>query len=400
MTTALEQAFPLAANWVPATVRAKLAECGVFLTPTADLSAEDFSIQPWAAIAVYGPDGDLEFYAYDAGDTTTADDGGVSCIVVSGRRYKKRVDVIIKDSALSATTDTQPDSPTLGDTYVLPAAPSGDDWAGRAKTVATYTARGWIFREPFVGMVVYVEDEASFYHYDPNGDWVLGMGTGALPDGSITPKKLFHPFAILKVVDQRNAPPGGTPVNGTMYQVGTSPTGDFTGHSNDIARWNGSGWEFLEPEEGDTIYRLDIGAPYTFRSGAWGRTIPASPIRQFFAKTQTVNTSSASLTNRLSQAITGEVGQKIRITLTRRTYQTTGTVTFGVRIDSSGSTIATLVVVGSTGGSQTVYEVVSVVIDVPDAVEHTYHITSVGSGGALALNVTLTATFEVFQPDT
>src|SRR5690606_19937746 len=139
-------------------------------------------------------------------DTTTADDGGVSCIVVSGRRYIKQDGSIFRDAALSATTDAQPASPTLGDTYILTAAPSGDDWASEAKTVAQFTARVWIFHQPYVGMIVHVEDENAFYHYVPNGDWVLGLGTGSFADGSITPLKLFHPFAILKVVDQRNAP--------------------------------------------------------------------------------------------------------------------------------------------------------------------------------------------------
>src|SRR5690606_24504088 len=155
-----------------------------------------------------GADGDITLYAYDATDTTTADDGGISCIVVSGRRYKRAGEMAVRDAAISATTDTQPVSPSLGDTYIVPAAPSGDDWASKAKTVAHYTALGWVFRQPFVGMMVYVEDEDAIYHYDSGGSWVKGLPVGAIPDGSIPPKKLAHPFAILKVEDQRNDPPG------------------------------------------------------------------------------------------------------------------------------------------------------------------------------------------------
>ncbi|EKF39787.1 hypothetical protein NA8A_24139, partial [Nitratireductor indicus C115] len=129
MTTHLEQAFPLNTNWPAATVRSEVAQgiVGVFDTP--DLSGENFAIQPYAAIAVYGPDGDLVFYAYDADDTTTADDGGTTCIVVSGRRYKRSTELTVKDAVLSATTTAQPASPTLGDAYIVPAAPSGTDWA-------------------------------------------------------------------------------------------------------------------------------------------------------------------------------------------------------------------------------------------------------------------------------
>src|SRR5690606_16868141 len=119
----------------------------------------------YPAIAVTGPDGDLTLYAYDPTDTTTADDGGITCVVVSGRRYIRSGETIIRDAAISATTDAQPVSPSLADTYIVPAAPSGDDWASKAKTVATFTARGWLFRQPFVGMMVYVEDEDAIYHY-------------------------------------------------------------------------------------------------------------------------------------------------------------------------------------------------------------------------------------------
>jgi|GEM_PF-7016137 len=281
MTTHLEQAFPLNTNWPAANVRSEVAQgiVGVFDTP--DLSGEDFTIQPYAAIGVYGPDGDLVFYAYDADDTTTADDGGTTCIVVSGRRYKRSTELTVKDAALSATTSAQPASPALGDTYIVPAAPSGTDWASQAETVATFTARGWIFRQPYVGMVVYVEDEATFYHYNAAGDWQQGLPPGALPDGSIVPMKLFEPFGILVVEDERNDPPGGTPTTGSLYQVGTSPTGAFVGHVGEIARFNGAGYDFIAPNEGNTIYRKDASTLFSYRSGAWELTI-ATAVLKFF----------------------------------------------------------------------------------------------------------------------
>lgn len=404
MTTPLEQAIPVGANFVATTMRAKLAEAliGVFTTP--NLSAEDFSIQPYKALAIVGPDGDLELYAYDPTDTTTVDDGGVSCIVVSGRRYKKRIDVIVRDSAVSATTDAQPASPALGDTYILTAAPSGDDWASEAKTVATYTARGWIFREPFIGMAVYVEDEASFYHFAAGGNWTLGLGTGALPDGSVTPKKLFHPFAILKVIDQRNAPPVGTPTNGTMYQVGTSPTGAFAGHANDVARWNSGGagaWEFFDPEEGDTIYRRDQSALYTFRSGAWGTNAPAAVlVRSYYVPDVTDATDTGSLRNRLSSpSITAQVGQKLRVTVNFASLTTTdiGTMTVGIRTDTSGSLAKVMGSFSSAGGNRNFTLVDE--IDIPDANAHVYHIaTQRAANSVTASNVTCRAIFEIIQP--
>lgn len=291
MTTALETAFPLNSNWPAATVRSKLAEAmiGVFDTP--DLSGEDFSIQPYAAIAVAGPTGDLTFYAFDAGDTTTADDGGITCIVVSGRRYIRSGEVIVRDAAISATISVQPATPTFGDTYIVPQAPSGDDWSGQAKTVATYTARGWVFRQPFVGMIVYVEDEDGLHHYDSSGNWVSGLPIGAIADRSIPVTKLDDPFAIIKVEDIRNDPPGTAPALGTSYIVGVAPSDDFIGHVNDVARWAGSAWTFIQPTEGDTIYRRDSEQLYTWRSGQWVPSVDASPLKFFLrgGDTGTVN---------------------------------------------------------------------------------------------------------------
>lgn len=50
----------------------------------------------------------------------------------------------------------------------------------------------------------------------------------------------------------QNAPPGGTPSDGDVYIVGTSGSGLWSGHSNDIAYWVGpsSTWRFLLPRTG------------------------------------------------------------------------------------------------------------------------------------------------------
>lgn len=319
MTTALETAFPLAANWVSATVRAQLAAGGCYFSSTAALTGEDFTLQPFAAIAVYGTAGSLVFYAYDSADTTTADDAGLTTIVVSGRRYKRAAELILRDAVLSATTAAQPASPSIGDAYILTAAPTGTDWASKAKNVATFTARGWVFRAPFVGQVAYVADTATFYHYAAGGTWTAGLGPGSLADGALGPKKLAHPFAILKCVDQRNAPPGSAPTAGTCYQVGTSPTGSFAGQANAVARYTGSAYEFIAPAEGDTIYRVDAAVLYTYRSGAWGASYAPNSHRQAYAET---NTESASSTiavgankDLTSRSITGASGQILRVSI-------------------------------------------------------------------------------------
>lgn len=394
MTTNLEQAFPLNTNWPAATVRAKLAEAMIGVFDTADLSGEDFSIQPYPVIAVYGPDGDLTLYAYDSTDTTTADDGGISCIVVSGRRYKRSGEMAVRDAAISATTATQPVSPSLGDTYIVPAAPSGDDWASKAKTVATFSARGWIFRQPFVGMMVYVEDEDAIYHYDSGGSWVKGLPIGAIQDGSIPPKKLAHPFAILKVEDQRNAPPGSAPTIGTMYQVGTSPTGDFASHTNEIARWNESAsWEFIAPVEGDTIYRKDEGALYSYRSGAWERTIEKTVVSffKYYDTVTNVEFATAGTTILTVGPLSGSVGEMWEVHVRTASVSAdvssagsgTNTYALEIRLDSESTPRSTILTAAGGAGSTASSSVRDffAYIKVPDTSDHTIRVFARRTGG-------------------
>src|SRR5690606_34557772 len=89
----------------------------------------------------------------------------------------------------------------------------------------------------------------------------------------------------------RNDPPVTAPTIGTSYIVGTAPTGDFVGHVNDVARWAGSAWTFIQPTEGDTIYRRDSEQLYTWRSGQWVPSVDASPLKFFLrgGDTGTVN---------------------------------------------------------------------------------------------------------------
>lgn len=396
MTTALEQAFPLAANWLAATVRQKLAECGIFVSSTPNLSAEDFTIQPWAAVAVRGNSGALDLYAYDSADTTTADDGGVSCIVVSGRRYKRRADVIVRDAAISGSVSAQPASPSLGDTYIIPAAPSGTDWASKAKTVATYTARGWIFRQPFVGMLVYAADVDGFYYYSSAGTWSQGLPIGAIADASIVQEKLLDSFYTVRVESVLNAPPGGTPTANTRYQVGTSPTGAFAGQANKIARWSAVGagsWVFLAPVEGDCIYRKDVALPYTYRSGVWAPMIAASGVQQIkLQETTTINLANVDNTpvHDTGITLTSVATKKLRISvfglsLAGSNGNSANNYSVGLYIDNSSTPVGSVIATGSTAGAGTLtitQAFIQFYINVPDGASHNYNLGVVRTSGS------------------
>lgn len=53
-------------------------------------------------------------------------------------------------------------------------------------------------------------------------------------------------FVTPVVADIADAPPG-SPTLGDLYIVGTSPSGDFTGHENELAQYLTGGWVFYTP---------------------------------------------------------------------------------------------------------------------------------------------------------
>lgn len=308
MTTALQLALP-GANVDNATMVAKLAEQAIIVVDDLDaVVSEDFSVQPWAGICSLG-DGSL--FMYDAADTTSAHDG-MTVIVVSGRRYILRTTQIFDGFVASAGDTAPPGSPSLGDTYIIGAAPSGD-WAAKAKNIAKWTARGWVYRAPAQGMVFWVADEQTYYHYSASDDWTQGLPIGAIADGSISPLKLANPLAVLAVEDERDAPPGSVPAAGTAYIVGTSPIGGFAGHAGDVAWSNGTDYDFIAGSEGAVVYNRDVGELYAYRSGLWGSLLTtASAVNFYLSESGAVSNGTVGASEELidTLAVQGTPGNK------------------------------------------------------------------------------------------
>jgi hypothetical protein len=88
----------------------------------------------------------------------------------------------------------------------------------------------------------------------------------------------------LSVIAIQNAPPEDgspivTPTDGDRYIVGTSPSGDWVGHANDIAAYIGTDWEFLSPQRGWLAYNRDDGDLYLYGDGSplgWDVFAPGS----------------------------------------------------------------------------------------------------------------------------
>jgi len=71
------------------------------------------------------------------------------------------------------------------------------------------------------------------------------------------------------VLDKDLNTPPASPSTGDRYIVGSSPTGDWSGRTNDVAEWNGSSWDFTTPNEGFACWVEDEDALYVFNGTSW-----------------------------------------------------------------------------------------------------------------------------------
>ncbi len=75
---------------------------------------------------------------------------------------------------------------------------------------------------------------------------------------------LIKPVAI----DIAYTPPG-SPAEGDIYVVGTSPTGDFVGHDNALAQYLGGGWTFYTPFKWLDVVLESLDSRITWNGSAW-----------------------------------------------------------------------------------------------------------------------------------
>lgn len=77
-----------------------------------------------------------------------------------------------------------------------------------------------------------------------------------------------------RVVDKDLSAPPGSPADGAVYIVGASPSGAWSGHVNDLARYSTvlAAWEFITPKSGWTTWVIDESKQYRFAS-AWAEVI-------------------------------------------------------------------------------------------------------------------------------
>lgn len=217
-------------------------------------------------------------FARDDTDATTAHDGTTCLVSADGVRFLKE-DVPFPFSVLDILNAT-PGSPTAGDAYIVDTSPTGQ-WAtdSAAEKIAVYTARGWVYIAPAIGMRVLVEDVERIYRYTVAGNWEAGIDDGSgLAADSVYPNQLRYPTGIPSVENQTTtADPAGSPfpAAGTAYIIGSGATGDWSGKDDYLAVSNGAAWEYHAPYVGMTVYDKALDNYYKYESSAWSQMIPA-----------------------------------------------------------------------------------------------------------------------------
>lgn len=212
----------------------------------------------------------VTLFAYDASDTVTANDGTTCLVTSDGKRFKSDGTRVSGWNGYTVADDdltSPPGSETVGDAYLLPAAPTGD-WSAYGKHVAIYTERGYVYIAPREGMLVYVSDEDAYLRYNGTA-WVSGFGAAAITDGALKAAKLEQAYGW-RVESETATPPGSVPAEGTLYIVGASATGAWAGEDGNIARSTGSAWEFIDAAEGMQLFNKATDELVTFQSGSWG----------------------------------------------------------------------------------------------------------------------------------
>lgn len=65
------------------------------------------------------------------------------------------------------------------------------------------------------------------------------------------------------------AAPPASPTVGSGYIVGSSPSGDWAGHADQLAAYTSGGWRFVVPTDGMSAMVRTSGDMAVYRNGSW-----------------------------------------------------------------------------------------------------------------------------------
>lgn len=272
MTTNLDYvpALPHGGAADPVALRNALEKRAPYSLADAEDSRNIVTTDPSSGVTVLELAFKGQLFSFDSTDTTTPHDG-VTCLVsAEGNRYKLAGLQVAPYSVISNSVTAEPLTPTVGDTYLLPAAPTGTNWASHGKQIAIFTARGWTFATPPTGWLIYVISVTGYFHKDETGAWIQGLGSFPYSAASIVPSALLGGGDKVRWIIQNqttNAPPAVS--NGIAYIIGPAPTGAWAGFAGSIAHGEGGAWVIYQPRAGWRAYDVSLAGDQLFTGTQW-----------------------------------------------------------------------------------------------------------------------------------
>lgn len=157
--------------------------------------------------------------------------------------------------ANSMSTDTQPNSPSNADVYILLsfASPAGAEWSTfSTDDVVVYDSGAWVGFTPWAGLKLWVEDIENFVVFDGT-NWVVARDR----------------LSPLKIEDRDLAvlPTSPIPASGQAYIVANASPQSYATDTIAIADGVG-GWVTITPEEGDLVYIKDEQVYSSYATGS------------------------------------------------------------------------------------------------------------------------------------
>lgn len=210
-------------------------------------------------------------FFFDSTDVTSLHDGVTVLVSNDGHRYLRENAVSLH--AVLDIEEEPPGSPTLGDVYIVATAATGD-WATHDDEIAVFTARGWEFIPPSIGMLIFVEDSETFMHYTAAGAWSTGLSNTPIADETVLPSSVLGGRIHWIVENQTTNTPPAAPGDGDTYIIGPAPEDDWAGHAGKIALARGGNWIIVTPTEGYQAYDKSTNRIYTFTGAEWA--LPAT----------------------------------------------------------------------------------------------------------------------------
>jgi hypothetical protein len=270
-------ALPVASNADKALIRALCTRRFAYSLDASESAANFIAVDPATGVIPLNLIQNNISFQYDSTDSTTIADG-VTCLVTAGGKRYKAASVAPPYSVLTRATVAEPGSPAVGDTYLIPTAATGADWAGKDGQIGTYTARGWVFVTMPIGCSIYVKDENAFYYRAASGTWTAGVGSIAIGAGGVNITNMLGAKAsfVVKVENQTTNAPPASPVTPTAYVIGPSPTGAWSGLAGQLAICLAAGtFTIIAPVAGDQVYDKARNTLFQYNGTTWVSAVGA-----------------------------------------------------------------------------------------------------------------------------